>query len=69
MMKETEQSQNYSKLNSTMIYMLKDYQNKLVEAVKVKDFKRSKVIMSVIASINPLQYKEVLTIIRKSKEH
>jgi hypothetical protein len=49
--------------------MLKDYQNKLVEAVKVKDFKRSKVIMSVIASINPLQYKEVLTIIRKSKEH
>jgi len=69
MMKETEQSQNYSKLNSTMIYMLKDYQNKLVEAVKVKDFKRSKVIMSVIASINPLQYKEVLTIIRKNKEH
>ena len=69
MTKETEHYQNYSKLNSTMIYMLKDYQNKLVEAVKIKDFKRSKVIMSVIASINPLQYKEILNIIRKSKEH
>ena len=68
MTKETELYQNYSKLNSTMVYMLEDYRNKLIKALKEKDYKRSKVIISVIASINPLEYKELLIILRKSKE-
>jgi hypothetical protein len=48
--------------------MLEDYRNKLIKALKEKDYKRSKVIISVIASINPLEYKELLIILRKSKE-
>lgn len=65
---ENKSSQNYLPLNSATSRLTINYKRQLVEAVRAKDLARVKVILSVLAALNPVEYKEYLIKRKKNIE-
>ena len=59
--KENKFSQNYLPLNQTTYRLSLHYKKELAEAIGRRDVNRVKIILSSLAVLNPLEYKEYLS--------
>ncbi len=66
--KENKSSQNYLPLNPVTSRFALTYKRQLVDAIKTRNIARIRVILSVLASLNPLEYKEYLEKRKKNAE-
>ena len=58
---ENKLSQKYLPLNPVTSRFVIDYKRQLVDAIQVRDSARVRVILSVLAALNPIEYKEYLS--------
>ena len=65
--KETKSSQDYKPLIKPVRDLLSHYVTELDAAIKAKDKQRVKVIISVMAVLNPVYYKKFLLSRQKKK--
>jgi hypothetical protein len=65
---ENESSQNYLPLNPVTSRLSVTYKQQLVEAIRTKNVARVRVILSVLAALNPIEYKEYLEKRKKNVE-
>ncbi len=65
--KETKSSQDYAPLVKTVKDLLSHYITELDVAIKAKDKQRVKVIISIMAVLNPVYYKKFLLSRQKKK--
>lgn len=65
---ENESSQNYLPLNPVTSRLSVAYKKQLVEAIKTRNIARVRVILSVLAALNPLEYKDYLEKRKKNVE-
>ncbi len=65
--KETKSSQDYTPLVKPVKDLLSHYVTELDVAIKAKDKQRVKVIMSIMAVLNPVYYKKFLLSRQKKK--
>ncbi len=65
---ENKSSQNYLPLNPVTSRLSITYKRQLVEAIKTRNIARVRVILSVLAALNPLEYKDYLEKRKKNVE-
>ncbi len=65
---ENKSSQNYLPLNPVTSRFVINYKRQLVEAIRIKDLAKVRVILSVLAALNPVEYKEYLSKRKKNVE-
>jgi len=65
---ENKSSQNYLPLNPVTSRFVINYKQQLVEAIRTKNVARVRVILSVLAALNPIEYQEYLNKRKKNVE-
>jgi hypothetical protein len=65
---ENESSEKYLPLNPVTSRFVINYKRQLVEAIQVRDSARVRVVLSVLAALNPVEYKEYLNKRKKNVE-
>jgi hypothetical protein len=65
---ESKLSQNYSALNQTTARLVIEYKKQLAQAISTRDVTRCKVVLSVLAVLDPLEYKNYLNKRKKNAE-
>lgn len=65
---ENKSSQNYLPLNPVTSRFVNNYKRQLVDAIKTKNVARVRVILSVLAALNPIEYQEYLNKRKKNVE-
>ena len=65
---ENESSEKYLPLNPVTSRFVINYKRQLVEAIQMKNSARVRVVLSVLAALNPVEYKEYLNKRKKNVE-
>jgi len=65
---ENKSSQSYLPLNPVTSRLVINYKQQLVDAIRTKNVARVRVILSVLADLNPIEYQEYLNKRKKNVE-
>lgn len=65
---ENKLSQKYLPLNPVTSRLVINYKLQLVEAIRLKNVARVRVILSVLAALNPIEYQDYLNKRKKNVE-
>ena len=65
---ENKLSQNYLPLNPVTSRFVINYKRQLVDAIRTKNVARVRVILSVLAALNPIEYQDYLNKRKKNVE-